>query len=204
NNNNAANESNNQNNNNNEENNSSNNNDEDVTLKVAALESAYGKEPWEDIVDQYEEANENVTIDLTIDKKIEDIERPKMQSGDYPDVFLLATGRDQALTETMIKDNELEDISDILDMDVYGEDVKVGDKILDGFTDTLATNPYGDGDMYLAPMFYSPSGMFYNKGLFEEKGWDVPETWDDMWELGDKAESDDIALFTYPTTGYFD
>ena len=45
---------------------------------------------------------------------------------------------------------------------------------------------------------------FYNAGLLEEKGWDVPTTWDEMWELGDKAKEEGIYLFTYPTTGYFD
>ena len=53
-------------------------------------------------------------------------------------------------------------------------------------------------------MFYGPCGLFYNAGLFEEKGWDVPTTWDEMWALGDKAKEEGIALFTYPTTGYFD
>ena len=57
-------------------------------------------------------------------------------------------------------------------MTVPGEDVTVGDKIIEGFTDTSATNPYNDGKTYLAPMFYSPCGLFYNAGLFEEKGWD--------------------------------
>ena len=37
-----------------------------------------------------------------------------------------------------------------------------------------------------------------------KKGWDVPTTWDEMWALGDKAKEEGIALFTYPTTGYFD
>jgi hypothetical protein len=53
-------------------------------------------------------------------------------------------------------------------------------------------------------MFYSPCGLFYNAGLLEEKGWEVPATWDEMWELGDKAKAEGISLFTYPTTGYFD
>ena len=38
----------------------------------------------------------------------------------------------------------------------------------------------------------------------QDKGWDVPETWDDMWALADKAKADGISLFTYPTTRYFD
>ena len=89
-------------------------------------------------------------------------------------------------------------------MTVPGEDVKVSDKIAGGFTDTSLTNPYGDGKTYLAPMFYSPCGLFYNAGLFEEKGWTVPTTWDEMWELGEKAQAEGISLFTYPTAGYFD
>src|SRR5699024_4345638 len=98
----------------------------------------------------------------------------------------------------------LEDISDVLDMEVDGEDVKVKEKLLEGFTDTLATNPYGDGKTYMAPMFYSPTGLFYNENLLEEHGWDVPETWEEMFELGEKAEEEGIALFTYPVAGYFD
>jgi N-acetylglucosamine transport system substrate-binding protein len=53
-------------------------------------------------------------------------------------------------------------------------------------------------------MFYSPCGLFYNAKLFEEKGWTVPTTWDEMWALGDKAAAEGIALFTYPTAGYYD
>ena len=54
------------------------------------------------------------------------------------------------------------------------------------------------------PMFYSPCGLFYDANLLKTKGWEVPQTWDEMWELGEKAKAEDIALFTYPTTGYFD
>lgn len=127
-----------------------------------------------------------------------------MQAGDYPDVVLLATGREQALTETLIKEKGMENISDVVGMDVASEDVSVDEKLLDGFTETLATNPYGDGETFLAPMFYSPTGLFYNAGLFEEKGWEVPQTWDEMWALGDKAAEEGISLFTYPVSGYFD
>lgn len=184
--------------------NSNDGDDEEVTLHVAALESAYGSEVWEEIAENYEKLNDNITVDLTVEKNLEEVIRPEMQAGDYPDVFLLATDREEALTETVIKENGVENISDVLTMDVPGEDVKVEDKLLDGFTDTLATNPYNDGDMYLAPMFYSPAGLFYNESLLEEYDWDVPNTWDEMFALGDETEKEDISLFTYPIAGYFD
>src|SRR5699024_3288652 len=178
--------------------------DEEVTLHLAALESAYGKEVWENIVEDYEAKHENVTIDLTAEKNLEEVVRPEMQAGDYPDVFLLATDRDEALTETMIKEEGMEDLTEIIDMDVDGEDVTVNEKLLDGFTDTLATNPYGDGETYMMPMFYSPSGLFYNETLLEDHDWDVPETWDEMFDLAEETEKEDIPLFTYPLAGYFD
>ncbi len=173
-------------------------------LKVAALESAYGAEMWQKVAAAFEAANPGVKVDLTIDKKIEDVISPGMKAGNYPDVIHLATGRELALTDTFIKDNGIEDITDVLDMTVPGESVKVKDKIAGGFTESSLTNPYNDGKTYLAPMFYSPCGLFYNAGLFEQKGWTVPTTWDEMWALGDKAKAEGISLFTYPTTGYFD
>ena len=176
---------------------------EDVTISVAAIETAYGSEMWAKVAEAFT-AETGIKVELTTDKNLEDVIGPSMQGGEYPDVIHLATGREKALTEQFIKGNMIADITDVLAMTVPGEDAVVSDKIAGGFTDTSLTNPYGDGKTYLAPMFYSPCGLFYNAGLLEEKGWAVPTTWDEMWELGDKAKAEGIALFTYPTTGYFD
>ena len=176
---------------------------EDVTIKVAAIETAYGSDMWKEVCAAFTEQT-GIQVELTTDKKLEDVIGPSMQGGDYPDVIHLATGREAALTEQFIKGNMIADITDVLSMTVPGEEAIVSDKIAGGFTDTALTNPYGDGKTYLAPMFYSPCGLFYNAGLLKEKGWEVPETWDEMWELGDKAKEEGIYLFTYPTTGYFD
>ena len=175
----------------------------DVTLDVAAIETAYGADMWQEVADAFT-AETGIAVELTTDKVLEDVIGPSMQGGEYPDVIHLATGREAALTEQFIKGNMITEITDVLSMTVPGEDKVVSDKIAGGFTETSLTNPYGDGKTYLAPMFYSPCGLFYNAGLLEEKGWTVPTTWDEMWELGEKAKAEGIALFTYPTTGYFD
>lgn len=177
---------------------------EGQTLKVAAFAGGYGAEMWQEVAEAFEASHPGLTVDLTADSQLEDLISPGMQAGDYPDVVHLATGREKALTETLTKEKQLLELTDVLDMTVPGEDVTVKDKILPGFLDTLGTNPYNDGVTYYAPMFYSPCGLFYNAGLFKEKNWEVPTTWDEMWELGDKAKEEGIALFTYPTTGYFD
>lgn len=173
------------------------------SIKVAAIETAYGTQMWVDVCAAFTEAT-GIEVELVTDKNLEDVIGPAMQGGEYPDIIHLATGREAGLTEQFIKDKNIADITDVLSMTVPGEDVTVSEKIAGGFTETSLTNPYGDGKTYLAPMFYSPCGLFYNAGLFEEKGWEVPTTWDEMWELGDKALEEGIYLFTYPTTGYFD
>ena len=173
------------------------------SIKVAAIETAYGTQMWVDVCAAFTEAT-GIEVELVTDKNLEDVIGPAMQGGEYPDVIHLATGREAGLTEQFIKDKNIAEITDVLSMTVPGEDVTVSEKIAGGFTETSLTNPYGDGKTYLAPMFYSPCGLFYNAGLFEEKGWTVPTTWDEMWELGDKALEEGIYLFTYPTAGYFD
>lgn len=174
------------------------------TLKLAALETAYGADVWKEITAAFEKATPGVKVETTIDKNIEDVIGPGMKSGDFPDVIHLATGQVKGLTETFVKDNNLTDLTDVLSMTVPGEDVTVKDKLIPGFIDTTITNPYNDGKTYLMPMFYSPTGLFYNAGLFEQKGWEVPTTWDEMWALGDKVKAEGIALFAYPMPGYFD
>ena len=179
---------------------------EDVTITVAALASGYEEAypgMWQEVCDAFT-AETGVKVNLICDKNLEDVIGPSMQGGDFPDVIHLATGREKGLTEQFIKDRNIAEITDVLSMTIPGESAKVGDKIVGGFTDTSVTNPYNDGKTYLAPMFYSPCGLFYNAGLFEEKGWTVPATWDEMWELAEKAQAEGSYLFTYPTTGYFD
>ena len=176
---------------------------ETVTIKVAAIETAYGSQVWADVAAAFT-AKTGINVELTTDQNLEDVLSGPMQNGEFPDVVHLATGRPAGLTEQLVKANALHPLTNMLSLTIPGEDVKVADKIAGGFTDNNIVAPYGDGVTYMAPMFYSPCGLFYNAKLFEEKGWSVPTTWDEMWALGDTAKAEGIALFTYPTAGYYD
>ena len=174
-----------------------------VTLKFAAFEGGYGAQMYQDVVDEYMKLNPDVKIELTTSKKIADEITPGMKAGNYPDIVELGQGTESGLTETMLKDKALEDVTDVLDMTIPGESQTVKEKLVDGIIG-LYTNPYGDDQTYLMPMYYSPSGLVYNKTLLEQNGWEVPTTWDEFFKLGDEAKAKGISLFTYPTAGYFD
>lgn len=177
---------------------------EGKTLTIAGLDGGYGTEGWKKVIEKFEQDN-GVKVNATFDKKISDVVRPKITAGkDVPDIIYLTVGGVGGLTDTLIKEKQIADISALLDTEIPGESTKVKDKILSSFVQGATADPYGDGKLYLAPFTYDPCGLFYNAGLFEQKGWTVPTTWDEMWELGEKAKAEGIALFTYPTTGYFD
>ena len=77
--------------------------------------------------------------------------------------------------------------------DVFTDELKA--KILPGFLESSLMQPYGDGKIYTAPMYYSPLGWWYNKNYFDANGLVPPITWDDYYAL--QAEITDRPLFAY-------
>ena len=52
-----------------------------------------------------------------------------------------------------------------------------------------------DGRLYQLPINSSVQGIFYNKTLFEENGWEIPETTEDFYTLCDKISAEGIRPF---------
>lgn len=174
------------------------------TLTIAGLDGGYGTEGWKKVIEKFEKDND-VKINATFDKKISDVVRPKITAGkDVPDIIYLTVGGVGGLTDTLIKEKQIADISALLDTEIPGEKTKVKDKVLSSFVQGATADPYGNGKLYLAPLNNAPCGLFYNAQLFKEKGWEVPTDWDGMWKLAEEAKKEGISLFTYPTAGYFD
>ena len=164
-------------------------------LKVAAFEGGNGAEIWKNLEKAFEEENKDVDVQLQLSSKLDEELRPQMLDGEYPDVVYYNIGQKSGFTETMIKENALLDISDVF----TGE---LKDKLADGFAENAITQPYGDGKTYIAPIFYSPTGLWYDASKFENGK--APATWDEMWKYGDKLKAEGKALFTYPQSGYLD
>lgn len=67
-----------------------------------------------------------------------------------------------------------------------------------------------DGKYYLVPIYNYPWVVFYNKSTFQEKGYEVPTTWDAMITLCKKMQGDGLIPFAFaqkdgwPALGTFD
>ena len=167
-----------------------------VTLKLAIFKGGYGDAFWTAVTDAYTKANPNVTFEIDADPSIGEKVNSSMLAGDVPDFIYCPSSNPSGLAQRLIKDQALADLTDVFEGPLKG-------KILDGFLDTSLSQPYGDGKVYLAPLYYTANGLFYNATLFEEAGLNVPTTWDEFFALGDEIKGKDIAgksdrsLFTY-------
>lgn len=171
---------------------------EETVLKVAAFEGGNGTQIWEDIAKAFEESHDGVKVELEMSPELDKDLTKAIQNGDVPDVVYYNLGQPSGFTETMLKEEAIADISDVFD-----DELK--DKMLDGILDGTDAQPYGDGKIYLAPIFYTPTGFWYNATLVGEgKQYEIPTTWDEFFALGEQAKKDGHALFTFHTTGYFD
>lgn len=166
-------------------------------LKVAAFEGGNGADIWEKIAAAFEEET-GTKVELTLSSELDTVLTRDIQNGDIPDIVYYNLGQESGFTETMLKENAVADISDVFE----GE---LADKMLDGILDGTAAQPYGDGKIYLAPIFYTQTGFWYNASLVGEgKTYALPTTWDEFFALGQQAKADGRSLFTYPQSGYFD
>jgi multiple sugar transport system substrate-binding protein len=70
------------------------------------------------------------------------------------------------------------------------------------FSDSFkAASTGNDGKQYLIPTSYYPWAVHYRKSLFEEKGYTVPTTKDEMVALATKMQADGLVPFAYANDG---
>lgn len=163
---------------------------ESTELNIAVFQGGYGREVWDTLAANFEAEHEGVTVNVTANPKLGDVIRPQIMSGNPPDVIFLSATNESGILQSLIQDKALVCLDDVFDDEMKS-------RFVAGSLSAPTIAPYGDGKIYAAPLFYSTMGLFYNKTLFAEKGYEVPHTWDEFFALGDKAKEDGIALFTY-------
>jgi raffinose/stachyose/melibiose transport system substrate-binding protein len=81
----------------------------------------------------------------------------------------------------------------LVDFDKALTELGVRDKVAEGAVSTIE-KLYGGAFNFL-PYQYNIEGIFYNKAIFEENGWAVPETWDDLLTVAEQAKAAGLTAF---------
>lgn len=178
-------------------------------LHIAVFQGGYGPEYWKEITRKFEQAYPGVQVNLTISPRIGDVIRPQIIAGNPPD-FLAITDTDQSgVIVSLLKEKGLMDITDVFEENALDKNERLKDMILPGILDSARFSPYQDGKIYMAPFNAGPMGLIYNKKLFQDKGWKLPETWDEFFALDEELKKEENyvadehgnkikrALFTY-------
>lgn len=98
-----------------------------------------------------------------------------MSTGDVPDVFYTLPG---GYLDAFVQSGQVAKLDDELAKDGWG----------DSFIPAAMDSVSFDGSTYAVPIDIDAAVVWYNKALFDEHGWDTPETWDEFLSL-----SEDIA-----------
>lgn len=169
-------------------------------VKFDAFSGGNGEEVWNELAEAFETKNPDVDVQLRFEKDLPAVLNKENSKGEYSDIVYYNLGQQSQFTETQLNSKKVEDISDVF------EDEEVKKNINPDFVNNPVSQYYGDGKVYLAPIMYTPGGLYYNANLVGEgKKYELPQTWDEMFALGDQLKKDgEVSLFTYATAGYLD
>lgn len=170
---------------------------ENKELNIAVFQGAYGRDYWDAVASDFMKKYPGTEIHVTANPKLGDMIKPQISAGNPPDFIYLNQGETSGVTQSLINDHQLTDLSDIFNGKALDKDEPIKGEVLDGILGSTFCSPYGDGKIYLAPYNYGVEGLWYNKTYFDKKGYEPPKTWDDFFAMADKAKADGRALFTY-------
>jgi raffinose/stachyose/melibiose transport system substrate-binding protein len=125
------------------------------------------------IVDEFEAANPNITVDVQ-PVKYDDyytLLKTKMAGGDVVDVFTLNNG---ANTKLFVDGGYVEDLT--------------GQPFFENYDPSVVSAQATDGKNYIVPVNATPIAMFYNKKIFADLGIEIPRTFDELIAAGKKIK----------------
>ena len=155
------------------------------TFTAVIYDDGENKEFWNAVKTAFESANQGITVNMIISKDAAYEVRDRILSGNSPDFVYLPSYEETGVTEALIKDKALLDLTDV---ETYAPN---------GAFENNGCKPYDDGVSYLAPYFFETEGLIYNKETLSNNGFSVPETWDDFISIAEACENKNFSFFTY-------
>jgi N-acetylglucosamine transport system substrate-binding protein len=167
---------------------------EDAPLEIYIFNGGFGDAYATQVHEpMYEEAYPNATIEHHAEVDIAGSLQTRFVKGNPPD-FVNDSGDGQIPIGQLVDNDQLYDLSELFDAPSWDDpNVKVRDTLVPG---SIEVGTFGDAPYalnYASTMF----GLWYNKILWDEKGWTPPTTWDDMLALCEEIKGAGIAPWTY-------
>ena len=133
--------------------------EENITIQFLANETPLlTREFWQIVADRYHDQNPNVTVEMLYQPAsnitVNEHAKTLLATGQFPDVMVMTTPSDYVQSGALLA---------LDDADV--------DMIAPEYVSKI------EGSIYFVPYKIQVGGVWYNKDMFEAKGYEVPTTW---------------------------
>ena len=173
------------------------------TLEIVYYSAGFNETWINTLANKFEQTHEGIKVHITASYSSEQIISQHLASRNNPDDLYISTGNSW---KSNAATGKFADLTDFLNDEVDGVTVK--DKVNDEYADSFYfTKSDGSKATYRLPFTSGIGGIFYNKKMFEENGWDtwlkntystnttgVPETYDQLIALCDKIIEKPVAV----------
>ena len=165
----------------------------DKNMDLSILWSSGGNGEYVNYTVDYLRENYGVNVNIEYNAKAHEVLQPQIIAGNPPDIVMVQHGFFNYYEA--IQAGAFTPVNDYLNLPVNGSDKTVREVANSDIIDATSV----DGETYLLMSNMNVNGIYYDKAMFEEHGWEVPQTWDEFIALCEEIKTTtDIAPFAYP------
>jgi N-acetylglucosamine transport system substrate-binding protein len=157
------------------------------TVEAVIFKGGYGIDYAEFAAKQVEAKQQGVTVKVTPTTKVAQTLQPRFVAGNPPDVIDNSGAGEIGINS--IRD-QLAELNDVIEAKNY-EGTVIKDTLYPGVTDPGTF----DGKFIVLNYALTVYAIWYSASLFEQNGWTVPKTYDEMLALGEEAKGKGKYLF---------
>jgi raffinose/stachyose/melibiose transport system permease protein len=169
-----------------------------IHIEIPVFAGGEGMDFFTQCARDYERVNPNVIVDLYGDSRIDDKVRIRVLEG----TWFEATNSFGLNWWGLIKRGDIEPLDAALDGPSWEGDRAWRDSFVPGGLDPFRYQ----GKTYGVPLCWFISGIWYNKTMFREHGWNIPKDWDEFFKLCEQMKSEGVAPLAfqgrYPSYAY--
>ena len=143
------------------------------------------------LAEEFNATHDDIYLNFTSPADAVTIMKTRFVREDYPDIIGIGGDGDYA---SFVDSNILADVSDYPGLD----------NVSQAYIDILKSVTYVPMDGIYGVPVANAAGMLYNKDMFEQYGWEIPQTWDELTALCEQITEDTNGQILPMYLGYLD
>lgn len=162
------------------------------TLNIVCLNKGYGREWIDTLVEKFKADHPGYDVNLEATSSAKTLINSHINSRNNIDDLYISVGSDWM---SYARQGKLAQLDDIMTDTVDGKQLK--DKVSTEYQNSIYY-PDRNGNLhtYRLPWISATGGIFYNAKMFEDNGWDVPTTYEELATLCQTIVDADISVST--------